>query len=143
MCYGFSCSKLLISFGGYSMTAFRSHLLRRWIVALALMAFTTVAQAGLVSTSDALAAERGTAYSQIEQYLLQDAVRAELQALGVAPELALSRVQALSTAELQSLAGRISEQPAGAGVGLFEVLGITFLVLIILEFVGVTNIFNR
>jgi len=125
------------------MFAFRSLSLRRWIVALALTTFTTVAHAGLVSTSDALAAERGTAYTQIEQYLLQDTVRMELLALGVAPELALTRVQALSTAELQTLAGRIAEQPAGAGPGLFEVLGITFLVLIILEFVGVTNIFFR
>jgi hypothetical protein len=125
------------------MQLIRSVVVRRLIAVFALLSFAGAAQAGLVSTGAALAAERGQALDRVQQYLMQDAVQTELRSLGVSSEMALARAQALSAAELEQLAGRIAEQPAGAGPGLFEVLGITFLVLLVLEFVGVTNIFNR
>ncbi len=99
------------------------------------------AHAEIISTQEAVALESGQSLARVETWLQRDDVVSELASLGVDPELARIRAEALSPTELDELANRIEEQPAGAGV--IEVLGITFLVLIILEVVGVTNIFNR
>ena len=99
------------------------------------------AHADIISTQEAVAMESGQSMAQVDAWLQRDDVVSELAALGVDPDLARIRAEALSPAELDELANRIDQQPAGAGV--IEVLGITFLVLIILEIVGVTNIFNR
>lgn len=71
----------------------------------------------------------------------QDAV-AQMEQLGVDPVDARARVASLSDEELSRLAQNVRDQPAGADGGLFVVLGIVFLVLIILELVGVTHIFS-
>jgi len=51
-----------------------------------------------------------------------------------------SRVAAMTDAELRSLAGEIENLPAGADA--LAVIGIVFLVLLILEAVGVLDIFK-
>ena len=100
-------------------------------------------RADIVSTSEVLALEdEGRARALVESYLAREDVAAELEALGVDPELAKLRAAALSGPELLELAGRIEEQPAG-GDGVLAVLGITFLVLLILELVGVIDIFKK
>jgi hypothetical protein len=96
-------------------------------------------QAGLISTQEALHLEAGPAAS-VDAWLARDEVAAELTALGVSPEMARLRAASLSPEELAELADRVEDLPAGAGV--IEVLGITFLVLIILDLVGVINIFG-
>jgi hypothetical protein len=112
------------------------------LVALVL-ALPSSAAGGLVSSSEALSLEReGQARSVVDAYLAREDVARELAGLGVDPELARLRAQALSPSELDALAGRIHEAPAG-GDGVIVVLGITFIVLLILELVGVINIFNR
>ena len=68
-------------------------------------------------------------------------VRAELERLGVAPADAQARVAALSDSELLALDQRMDELPAGSGA--LEVLGIVLLVLLVLELVGVTDIYTR
>ena len=99
--------------------------------------------AGLISTSQAIALEQnGQARAIVDEYLLRDEVTAELASLGVDPELARVRAAALSGSELEALAGRIQEAPAG-GDGVITVLGVTFLVLLVLELVGVIDIFKR
>jgi len=99
------------------------------------------AHAEIISTQEAVAMDSGQPLARVDAWLQRDDVVAELAALGVDPELARIRAEALSPAELDELAHRIDEMPAGAGV--IEVLGITFLVLIILDLVGVINIFGR
>lgn len=107
------------------------------------LAIPPSASADLVSTSEALAAERnGQARATVDAYLAREDVARELAALGVDPELARLRAQALSPSELEALAGRIHEAPAG-GDSVIVVVGIVFIVLLILELVGVINIFNR
>lgn len=96
-------------------------------------------QAGLISTQDALLMDHNPAAS-VDAWLMREDVAAELAAMGVSPDMARIRAASLSPAELAELADRIDELPAGAGV--IEVLGITFLVLIILDLVGVINIFG-
>ncbi|MDT8438874.1 MAG: PA2779 family protein [Wenzhouxiangellaceae bacterium] len=112
------------------------------VVALALVAMIMPAQAQLVSTGDALALDAGNLGGRVEAYLLRDDVAAELAELGVSHEMAMARVANLSAAELEQITGRIDQMPA-AGDGVIVVLGVVFLVLIILELVGVTNIFRR
>lgn len=111
------------------------------LVVPALLAVPFPAHASLVGTGEALDIEAGEARQIVDEYLRRDEVAAELAALGVDPELARLRADSLSPAELEALAGRINEQPAGSGV--LVVLGITFLVLLILHFTGVLRVFNR
>lgn len=99
------------------------------------------AQAGMIGTAQQLQMdERAVHAGKVQQFMARDDVRTQLLELGVSPESAAERVDALTDAELQELAQRIDEAPAGGG--LFGLLGVIFVVLIVLEVVGVTNIFN-
>lgn len=102
------------------------------LVALAMVAMTLPAHGQLVSTGDALALETGSLDTRIEAYFLRDDVAAELTALGVSHEMAMARVADMSAGELDEIAGRIEQAPAGAGV--IYVLGVVFLVLIVMHF---------
>jgi hypothetical protein len=100
------------------------------------------ASGAVVGTESAMQLQLRTA--QIERIgaaLAEQQVRDQLVRFGVDPQAATLRVAALSDSELQALDQRISEQPAG-GSGVFEVLGIVLLVLLVLELVGVTDIFK-
>lgn len=98
--------------------------------------------ANMISSGELLAVEQQQAKrAKVDDFLAREDVAAELARLGVDEAVARQRAQALSDQELAQLADRIDQMPAGAGV--IEVLGITFLVLLVLEFLGVINIFNR
>ncbi len=118
-----------------------SSFLTRSMIAILLVSLLTPASAGLISTAEALDLRTGSAQELVERFLMREEVAAELASLGLSPEQALNRAAALSSEELSQLAGRITDLPAGAGV--IEVLGITFLVLIILELIGVIDLFKR
>jgi hypothetical protein len=79
--------------------------------------------------------------TDLQARLLEPEVRDQLVAQGVDPDLASARIAALTDAELQMIHQHIGDLPAG-GSGVIEVLGIVFLVLLILELVGVINIFK-
>ncbi len=99
-------------------------------------------QAAMIGAPDVLRTEqRLQVRDRMAQLLTQESVQRSLQALGVAPEQARARVQSLTDEDLDQLATRLDELPAGSGA--LEVIGIVFLVLLVLELVGVTNIFNR
>lgn len=102
------------------------------------------AQAALVSTEQALAAgEAAEARARIASLLQRDEVRLELEALGVDPEEAEARIALLSDAEIAAVAGRLDELPAGEGA-LGAVVGAAlfiFLVLLITDLLGLTNVF--
>jgi hypothetical protein len=97
-------------------------------------------QAELISTQEAISMQSGQAAVTVDAWLMRDDVAAELAAMGVDPDMARARAASLSPEELAELAERIDELPAGAGV--ITVLGVTFLVLIILDLIGVINIFG-
>ncbi len=106
------------------------------------LSLTAPARAQLISSAEALALEQGDeARAIVSAYLAREDVAAELAALGVDPEVAALRAAALTPSELERLAGRIDDAPAGGSV--IGVLGVTFLVLIILEWVGVIDIFKK
>ena len=68
-------------------------------------------------------------------------MREQFVALGVDPAQVESRVAALTDSELRTLAGQIADMPAGGDA--LAVIGIVFLVLLILEAVGVIDIFKK
>lgn len=104
--------------------------------------FVSVANAAMVGTQSAVAMEQRAEYAgEINEWLAQDAVKSQLIELGVDPADASDRVAAMTMEELQTLNARIDELPAGSGA--LVVIGTVFLVLLILEIVGVTNIFNK
>lgn len=106
------------------------------------VASTASAAAELISTSEALALERSNeARATVDAFLARQEVADELASLGVDPELARLRAAALSPSELEAMAGRIHQAPAGGG--LVAILGVTFVVLLILELVGVIDIFKK
>lgn len=101
-----------------------------------------VAQAELVSTLQAVeASTRAQDLAAVNAALARDEVRAQFEALGVEPAQIESRIAALTDAELRTLAGQVADMPAGADA--LAVIGIVFLVLLILEAVGVIDIFKK
>jgi hypothetical protein len=100
------------------------------------------AQASMIGTAQQLQhSERAEHISKVQQFMARDDVRSQMVALGVSPDAAALRVDGMTDSELQQLSQRIDHAPAG-GDGVLVILGVVFLVLIILELVGVTNIFN-
>ena len=104
------------------------------LVAMAMLGFLMPAHGQLVSTGDALALEDGSMETRVEAYLLRDDVAAELASYGVSHEMAMARVASMSAEELQQLSGNIDEMPAGAGI--IYVLGVVFIVLIVMNYMG-------
>lgn len=101
------------------------------------------AQAGMIGTEQMVSTrQRAEDLNTVSAFMTRADAVAEMEKLGVDPADAQTRVASLSDQELSQLAQNIREQPAGAG-GVFVVLGVVFLVLVILEVVGVTHIFSR
>lgn len=112
-----------------------------WLCAVMMVA-TFPAHAGMIGTERMLAGgDRAEHAATVEAFMAQDVVRDHLLAWGVDESVAQKRVARLSDEELQELATRIDNAPAGAGA--LAVVGVVFIVLLILELVGVTNIFTR
>ena len=85
--------------------------------------------------------QRGELVSRIQAQLARDDVRAQFLARGVSPAEVDARIGALSTEELQMLSLHLDDLPAGGSV--LAVIGVVFVVLLILELVGVTNVFTK
>lgn len=99
------------------------------------------AAGAVVSTEQAMQLEdRAQLIDRINSTLAERQIREQLVAMGVDPQEAESRVAALSDGELVLLDQQLAGLPAGAGA--LEVLGIVLLVLLVLELVGVTDIFK-
>jgi hypothetical protein len=73
--------------------------------------------------------------------LAKQEVREQMAALGVDPADIDARVARLTDTELRTLADRMGEMPAGGDA--LAVIGIVFVVLVILELVGVIDIFKK
>jgi hypothetical protein len=98
--------------------------------------------AAMISTHDLLAmrpAIASLAPGRID--LLRKQVTASLVENGVPPTDATERADALTHQELAMIQSHLDRLPAGQGG--FAVVGVVFLVLILLELVGVINIFNK
>jgi len=108
--------------------------------ALACTGYPGVAVAEMLGTDAVVETRHGERLDRVQAVIAREDVARTLQRLGVDPEEAKRRVAALTEAELARLEGRIDAVPAGAGLA--EAIGIVFVVLIVLELVGITDIFT-
>lgn len=98
------------------------------------------ANAAMVSTDSVLLEQqRASQEAAILRALQQDKAREVLAGQGVSLAQVEERLQRLSHAEIQQLAERADSLPAGEG--LLEVVVVVFLVLILLDLLGTTDIF--
>ncbi len=103
-----------------------------------------LAQAKMVTTDQVI--EQSTPSddrAQVRDFLMREDVQQQLNQLGVDAEEAARRIASLSDEEVQQIAGRLDELPAGEGfVGV--VIGaalIIFLVLLITDLLGLTDVY--
>jgi len=109
---------------------------------LSLSLVANPATAAVISTQQALSADmRAATEGDVRASLARDDVRLAMERLGVDPLDADARIASLSDAELLRMQGELDRLPAGGDA--IAVIGVVFLVLLILELVGVTNVFNR
>ena len=109
---------------------------------------TGIAQAALVPTERLLGDQRDAEHAELERrkvdaFLQRQDVRDQMIAFGVDPEEAQARVASLSDAEIREVAGQIDRLPAGQGflVALIGAAVFVFIVLLITDLLGLTNIF--
>jgi hypothetical protein len=97
--------------------------------------------AAMIGTQQALQSEARTAQiSRVESMLARTEVATQLVKFGVDPLLVQARVGNMTDAELLAMEGRLDKQLAGGDA--VAVIGVVFLVLMILELMGVTDIFK-
>jgi hypothetical protein len=85
------------------------------------------------------AAQTGADRERLLGILERDEVRSQLQALGVTADLAAERVARMTDAEVRVLNERLDELPAGTGV--LGVVLFLFVLFVITDALGVTDIF--
>jgi hypothetical protein len=117
------------------------------VVALAVLVTTLplgTVQAALVSTEQLLAAGDGAAErARVLAFVERADVREQMVALGVDPDEAAARVQALSDAQVREVAGQLDRLPAGqSAIGIIVgAILLVFLVLLLTDLLGLTNVF--
>jgi hypothetical protein len=103
------------------------------------------ANAAMITTEQLVNSDAGhvrdARVAQVQGFLARADVKDQMVKWGVAPEMADARVAKLSDSELEQLSVKIDQQPAGGDV--LIILGVIFLILVVLELVGVTHVFSR
>lgn len=107
------------------------------VVSLVSLGLTQAAFAGMVDTRALMEPD---VPPQLEELLEREDVARQLVAFGVDPDEVRERVAHLSDEESRVLAERLDAQVAGGDA--IAIIGVVFLVLLILELVGVTNVFT-
>jgi len=112
------------------------------VVALSLAVATAIqpAAAAMMGTAELAPDTRAEQLQRVDGFFARQQVRDLLERQGVNPDDARARVAALSDAELAMISEQIDQLPAGAGT--LAVIGVVFLILVILEIVGVINVFK-
>jgi hypothetical protein len=97
-------------------------------------------QAAMVGTASVIHSESVRIdREQLAGMLEREEIRQQLQAMGVDPESARQRVAMMTDVEVASLNQRLQEVPAGSDV--LGVLLIIFVVFVITDAIGATDIF--
>ncbi|HET9692798.1 MAG TPA: PA2779 family protein [Steroidobacteraceae bacterium] len=121
---------------------FRNAVVYALCLAVFNMGSPLVARAELVGTLQAVeSSTRAQDLAAVGAALARQEVRDQMAALGVNPVDIDTRVARLTDTELRTLAERMGEMPAGGDA--LAVIGIVFVVLVILELVGVIDIFKK
>lgn len=108
---------------------------------LSTSAFIPAAKSASISTTTYLSLSENPTKTELQALVTREDVRKQLVALGVDPNDAANRIASLTPGEMSMLQDRIDSLPAGAN--LLAVLGIVLVVFIVLEIVGVTDVFTE
>ena len=124
----------------------RNHVIKGIISPLLVVFFLVTiwlpgAKAAMIDTQSLIVSQEQGLQSDLQKALAREDVCRELEALGVDPLEVNARVAALTPEELQQLRERVDDLPAGSSA--LAVIGAVFVVLLVLELVGVTNIFTK
>ncbi|MEA2094545.1 MAG: DUF6627 family protein [Pseudomonadota bacterium] len=113
-----------------------------WFLSAILMIMPMVpVQAAMVGTGEIVnPAQSSLARGKLQQLLDQKAAQQQLQAWGVNPDLVKERIDSLTDSELARINQDIDKLNAG-GTSILNVLLIIFIVFIITDVIGATNIF--
>lgn len=112
------------------------------IASLLSMASPALVQAEIIGTLSAIeASQRDANLAKINDVLAREEVREKMRAYGVDEAQVEARLASLTDQELSALAREMENMPAAGGA--LEVVGIVFIVLLILEAVGVIDIFKK
>ncbi len=124
---------------------------QRWTAGLTVVFFCLIcvlsapAKAAMIDTATAIkSAQNDQLRQKVMAFFDRRDVQKQLTRWGVKPEEAKARVKALTDDEVRLLAKKIDQMPAGGdGLGfLIGVLIIAFIVLIILDIMGITDVFT-
>lgn len=101
-------------------------------------------QAALIGTEQIIGPSQAEAdRARVAAFIAREDVQAEMRRMGVDPAEAAARVAVMSDAEIQRVANRIDEMPAGqSAVG--AVVGavvLIFIVLLVTDLLGLTDVF--
>lgn len=120
----------------------RTLLVQILAIALLNVGSPLVVQAEVIGTLAGLeSAQRDTDLARVNRALATAEARDQLQALGVDQAQVEARLAGLTDSELSTLADKLENAPAGGDV--LAVIGVVFVVLLILEAVGVIDIFKK
>ena len=115
-----------------------SHLVVLGLLALSL--HLPAAHAGMIGTEAVVNAAQSQQYRErLHSALNRDDVQAQLLARGVDPAQVQARVDSLTDEEMQTLATNMDQLPAGGSV--VGALVLIFLVLLVTDLLGLTNVF--
>src|SRR5262245_8443644 len=108
---------------------------------LVTLGFAQAANAGIVSTQRYLELQAPPTGDRLNDWLASADVQEQLVAMGVPPAAVAARLAAMTADERAQLEARINQMPAGGDV--LVLIGAVFLVLLILELVGLIDIFKK
>ena len=112
-----------------------------WTLIFSLSGMAASAQAGMIGTGYLLKNSEGEkSIDNIRIFLERESVRDRLLAMGVSPEEVSGRIDVLTESELAQIERHLDDMQAGGNA--LAVIGVVFVVLLILELVGVTNVFT-
>lgn len=115
-----------------------SHLVVLGLLALSL--HLPAAHAGMVGTEAVVnAAQTQQNRDRLHSALSRDDVQTQLLARGVDPAQVQARLDSLTDEEMQTLATNMDQLPAGGGV--VGALVLIFLVLLVTDLLGLTNVY--
>ena len=120
------------------------HFLRRPIAVLLslLLALAPMipAQAAMIGNEQVFNQhQQGQTRDSLQQLLQQQSARQQLQALGVSPDLVKSRIDSLTDSELARINRHVDTLDAGGNI--LGILLVIFVVFVITDVIGATDIF--
>ena len=104
-------------------------------------ALIPVAKSATIDTTTYLTLSDNPTQSELENLFAREDVQDQLVRMGVDPNDAANRLASLTPDELSMLQDRLDKLPAGANF--LAILGIVLIVLIVLELVGITDVFTE